>query len=728
MTVPSSSDPAAGSPREQSVWVGLRVRPLIGSEAEAGEVPCCRVQNDGKTIAFCDPSPRATPRAAPAPAGVLSVSSGGSEAAKPGGIPPVAFDRSFPPSSTELDVYQAAAQPLVRGACNGYNGTVFAYGQTSSGKTYTMRPVMRHACDDVFRFIDESPGREFLIRISAIEIYNEILNDLLSLDRSAGLKLMDCPTRGTIAEGLTEVGVEGAAHLHTLLETIDRRREVRGTRMNDNSSRSHLIVKLTIESRPSSQSVVQQASNGHQQKEQPAAAMTVKTSALTFVDLAGSERSRHAGTDDTEGDKQRLKEGSHINRSLLALGTVIRMLSTGGNGKHVPFRDSKLTRILQPALGGNARTAIVCTVSPCLGHLEYTRSTINFALAAKKVTTRPHVNEVKDTKAQIRTLQNEILALRERLEEQQHQAAAASSVSPVLPDAAALYEAKLSEKEELVKNTKEEAAAAKRRLKGLERLILRADTGRAMPSVRASWAPQSSISRSGGVSSDERPGGLVPGGAMGGGSRGHDLGSSKDLPPRAGKDSLMALAALNGAASRSSVGGGRSSLGGLRGSWNPGDSVQAYARDVQRCGTAAVSSRPSSLAHPCPSPCPSPPPRLLLPSLSATPKSCPLLPLLPSSHPFRCTQELPSPSHLFGPPEILCPASSCSPFPPPVLSSIWPQHSVAAPCSHAPSSPQVPLQAWPHGASGHGARREGVGAPPAQLLPVPICAEAHEGE
>lgn len=184
--------------------------------------------------------------------------------------------------------------------------------------------------------------------------------------------------------------MESASHLLTLLERVDRNRQERATKQNDSSSRGHLIVKLIMESRPSH----------HATAGVSGTTMTVMTSALTFVDLAGSERSRQ----NDDEDKLRLKEGSNINKSLLALGTVIRLLAAGSL-HHIPYRNSKLTRILQPALGGNGRTAIICTVSPCHSQLEYTRSTINFAQHAKKVTTQPRVNQVKDTKAQIKSLQ-----------------------------------------------------------------------------------------------------------------------------------------------------------------------------------------------------------------------------------------------------------------------------------------------------------------------------------
>lgn len=188
------SETVGGGLPRVNVWVGMRVRPISRREAATGDVSCWEVQSDGATLVYREPVIR---ESIPEP----------EESTKAPLVPPVAFDAAFPPECGGGEVYRVSAQPLVLGACEGVNGTVFAYGQTGSGKTHTMRPLMAAACEEVFGYISRTPGREFLIRVSATEIYNEDLKDLLSLDPSAsGLKLMDCPTRGTVAEGLTEVG------------------------------------------------------------------------------------------------------------------------------------------------------------------------------------------------------------------------------------------------------------------------------------------------------------------------------------------------------------------------------------------------------------------------------------------------------------------------------------------------------------------------------------------
>jgi centromeric protein E len=174
---------------------------------------------------------------------------------------------------------------------------------------------------------------------------------------------------------LSEQLVSSINEINDLLVIGDRNRRIGETNMNEKSSRSHTIFRLTIESRA-------------KPKYDGKGSGAIRVSLLNLVDLAGSERVGHTGA---EG--QRLIEGGHINKSLLALGTVISKLSEG-DSLHIPYRDSKLTRILQSSLGGNATTSIVCTVTPAMLHIDETLSTLRFATRAKKITNRPKVNEV----------------------------------------------------------------------------------------------------------------------------------------------------------------------------------------------------------------------------------------------------------------------------------------------------------------------------------------------
>ncbi|GFY87980.1 ATP binding microtubule motor family protein [Actinidia rufa] len=294
------------------------------------------------------------------------------------------FDRVFRSNSSTKQVYEEGAKEVALSVVSGINSTVFAYGQTSSGKTYTMTGITEFTVADIYDYME---------KFSAMEIYNESVRDLLSTD-STPLRLLDDPERGTVVEKLTEEPVGDWNHLMELLSFCEAQRQIGETALNETSSRSHQIIRLTIES--SAREFLSKDSS-------------TLAASVNFVDLAGSERasqSLSAGT--------RLKEGCHINRSLLTLGTVIRKLSKGRIG-HIPFRDSKLTRILQSSLGGNARTAIICTMSPARSHIEQSRNTLLFASCAKEVTTNAQVNVFMSDKALVKHLQRELARLETEL-------------------------------------------------------------------------------------------------------------------------------------------------------------------------------------------------------------------------------------------------------------------------------------------------------------------------
>ncbi|XVE94612.1 hypothetical protein REPUB_Repub02eG0023600 [Reevesia pubescens] len=300
------------------------------------------------------------------------------------------FDRVFGCESLTTQVYEEGAKQFALSVLNGINSSIFAYGQTSSGKTYTMRGITENAVADLYDYMERHDEREFLVKFSAMEIYNEAVRDLLSSDCTP-LRLLDDPERGTVVEKLIEETVRDREHLRELLSICEAQRQVGETSLNETSSRSHQILRLTIESSAREYAGAENSS--------------ILAASVNFVDLAGSERASQ-----TLSAGARLKEGCHINRSLLTLGTVIRKLSKGRNS-HVPYRDSKLTRILQNALGGNARTAIICTMSPDRSHVEQSRNTLLFASCAKEVTTNAQVNLVMSDKALVKQLQRELAKL-----------------------------------------------------------------------------------------------------------------------------------------------------------------------------------------------------------------------------------------------------------------------------------------------------------------------------
>ncbi|KAK4390752.1 Kinesin-like protein KIN-7F [Sesamum angolense] len=315
------------------------------------------------------------------------------------------FDRVFGTEAPTRQVYEEAAKKIALSVLSGMNSTIFAYGQTSSGKTYTMTGITEYTHSE----------REFVLKFSAMEIYNEAVRDLLWPD-GGPLRLLDDPERGTVVDKLTEVPLRDFDHLRELLSVCE------GVSFVEHVSRAaiRLTVKREYLGRDNS---------------------SVLTATVNFVDLAGSERASQtlsAGT--------RLKEGCHINRSLLTLGTVIRKLSKGRNG-HIPYRDSKLTRILQNSLGGNARTAIICTMSPSHSHVEQSRNTLLFASCAKQVSTNAQVNLVMSEKALVKQLQRELARLENEL--RNLSSASASSSSSALKEKELLIEKMSKEIREL---------------------------------------------------------------------------------------------------------------------------------------------------------------------------------------------------------------------------------------------------------------------------------------
>ncbi|XP_074586712.1 kinesin-like protein KIN-7J [Curcuma longa] len=304
------------------------------------------------------------------------------------------FDKVFGYDCTTQQVYVEGAKDVALSVVNGINASIFAYGQTSSGKTYTMTGITDYAIEDIYDYIKKHKERDFVLKFSAMEIYNEAVRDLLGSD-STPLRLLDDAEKGTVVEKLTEETLSDQMHLKELLSFCEAQRQVGETSLNETSSRSHQILRLTIESTPH-----MFTGKGNS---------STLLAAVNFVDLAGSERASQISSSGV-----RVKEGCHINRSLLTLGKVIRQLSKGRSG-HIPYRDSKLTRILQPFLGGNARTAIICTMSPARSHVEQSRNTLSFAICAKQVVTNAQVNLVMSDKQMVKLLKLELARLENEL-------------------------------------------------------------------------------------------------------------------------------------------------------------------------------------------------------------------------------------------------------------------------------------------------------------------------
>ncbi|KAG7549775.1 Kinesin motor domain [Arabidopsis thaliana x Arabidopsis arenosa] len=358
-----------------------------------------------------------------------------------------AYDRVFGPTTTTRHVYDVAAQHVVNGAMAGINGTIFAYGVTSSGKTHTMHGDQRSpgiialAVKDAFSIIQETPRREFLLRVSYFEIYNEVVNDLLN-PAGQNLRIRE-DEQGTFIEGIKEEVVLSPAHALSLIAAGEEHRHIGSTSFNLLSSRSHTMFTLTIESSPLGDNNEGGA---------------VHLSQLNLIDLAGSESSK------AETSGLRRKEGSYINKSLLTLGTVISKL-TDKKATHVPYRDSKLTRLLQSSLSGHGRVSLICTVTPASSSSEETHNTLKFAHRAKHIEIQAAQNKIIDEKSLIKKYQYEIRQLKEELEQLKEGIKPVSQLKDISEDDVVLLKQKLEEEEDA-------KAALLSRIQRLTKLIL----------------------------------------------------------------------------------------------------------------------------------------------------------------------------------------------------------------------------------------------------------------
>uniref|UniRef100_A0A8C7AEP4 Kinesin-like protein n=1 Tax=Neovison vison TaxID=452646 RepID=A0A8C7AEP4_NEOVI len=289
---------------------------------------------------------------------------------------PYVFDRVLPPSTTQEQVYNACAKQIVKDVLEGYNGTIFAYGQTSSGKTHTMEgklhdpqlmgiiPRIAHDIFDHIYSMDEN--LEFHIKVSYFEIYLDKIRDLLDVSKT-NLAVHEDKNRVPYVKGCTERFVSSPEEVMDVIDEGKANRHVAVTNMNEHSSRSHSIFLINI-------------------KQENVETEKKLSGKLYLVDLAGSEKVSKTGAEGAV-----LDEAKNINKSLSALGNVISALAEGTK-THVPYRDSKMTRILQDSLGGNCRTTIVICCSPSVFNEAETKSTLMFGQRAKTIKNTVSVN------------------------------------------------------------------------------------------------------------------------------------------------------------------------------------------------------------------------------------------------------------------------------------------------------------------------------------------------
>ncbi|XP_043675937.1 kinesin-like protein KIF19 isoform X2 [Vespula pensylvanica] len=323
------------------------------------------------------------------------------------------FDVVFGEDATQEAVYNGTTKNLVQDVLNGYNATVFAYGATGAGKTHTMvgtssdPGIMVRTLNDIFLTTQQLPNNvEFTVTMSYVEIYNENIRDLLN-PTTGYLELReDSRGRNVQVSGLTEVSTNSTEEVMQLLHKGNKARMVEPTAANETSSRSHALLSVTVRQ---SSSPVKESGQHLRTK--------LKQGRLFMIDLAGSERAKQ-----TQNKGKRLQEGAHINRSLLALSNCIKALS--GGARFVNYRDSKLTRLLKDALGGNCRTVMIAHVSPASVHRDESKNTLNYADRANKISNKVernvldvsylHVAQYRDI---ISDLKSEISRLRNKMKE-----------------------------------------------------------------------------------------------------------------------------------------------------------------------------------------------------------------------------------------------------------------------------------------------------------------------
>ena len=349
------------------------------------------------------------------------------------------FDHVYDQNSTQKAVYETTARPVVESALQGYNATIFAYGQTGTGKTFTMegftregvveaRGIIPRAIEQIFGHVQRNAGprMRFLVRASYLQIYNEQISDLLKPERS-NLLIREDKRRGVFVEGLSEWVVRSPAEIYGLMEKGGAVRATGETKMNEVSSRSHAVFIVIAEQSETvyvdkngdemSPEDFQRFMHNHgvrSEKDMTRLEDHVKQSfkvgKLNLVDLAGSERVRLSGA-----TGQRLEESKRINKSLAALGNVISALTDTKDRAHIPYRDSKLTRVLEDSLGGNCKTTMMAMISPALEAIVETVSTLKFANRAKNIRNEARVNEDLDQKSLLRKYELELKKLRAEL-------------------------------------------------------------------------------------------------------------------------------------------------------------------------------------------------------------------------------------------------------------------------------------------------------------------------
>ena len=363
--------------KSESVKVVVRCRPLGQKEIQEQRECVVNVEMNHGTIAVCNPS------------NIKEIKS-------------FTFDHTYDWHATQELIFNQTAKPILESVMEGYNGTIFAYGQTGTGKTYTMegednqqeKGIIPRSIDWIFSNIKNYTNQQFLVRVSFVEIYNEEVRDLLSKVKRQKLNVRE-KDKVFYLEDVTIFQTENSQQTLEIMKKGRVNRATGATKMNPGSSRSHSIFSIIVES-----STLDENNQAH-----------YKVGKLNLVDLAGSERQSK-----TESTGERFKEATKINLSLTILGSVINKL-VSGKTQYIPYRDSKLTMLLQDSLGGNTKTVMIANVGPADYNYDETLNTLWYASHAKKIKNKPRINEdpkdalLREYKEQIELMKKKLLAM-----------------------------------------------------------------------------------------------------------------------------------------------------------------------------------------------------------------------------------------------------------------------------------------------------------------------------
>jgi kinesin family protein 11 len=369
---------AETSSKGTNVQVAVRMRPLNQEERKSGQPSVVTIDNDTKAVK-------------------LSYGPTGKKMFKN-----FNFDKVFGSYSRQEDIFNSVVSPIVDEVLEGFNCTIFAYGQTGTGKTHTMEGdihseenagIVPRSIKSILEKLD-AKGVEYTVRVSFLELYNEELQDLLttSVDKDKKLKLCEDVKKGVVCQNLEEIAVMDVPTIFEVLQRGIKQRQTAATLCNKNSSRSHSIFTMKL-------MIKEYNIDGEE---------VVRHGQMNLVDLAGSECVGRSGATGERG-----REAGSINQSLLTLGRVINALVD--HHGHVPYRDSKLTRLLQESLGGKAKTCIIATFSPVQSAVEETMSTLDYAYRARAIKNQPCANQKLTTKVVMKEYFAEIESLKHQL-------------------------------------------------------------------------------------------------------------------------------------------------------------------------------------------------------------------------------------------------------------------------------------------------------------------------